>query len=284
MPANVTDAMILETMMASELAASPALRGVTRAGFIIGLALSGFFDGILLHQVLQWHHLLSLVPGETFRDLRMQVYADGLFHVAVYAVALASLFLLWRARAQIGQPGAGSRLVGGTILGFGAWNIIDVGFFHWILGIHRIRVNVPNPMAYDLAWFVGLGVVVAFIGWRVLRSGGRSGPGATGATGGRVAAVTVAAALLAAVPIANIPSASGNALVVFRPDLGPARAINAILAADAGIVLIDPEGGFAIVRLAANRSTSQLYRAGALLVTRSPSLAGCLAFTDAPSG
>lgn len=29
---------------------------------VLGFALSGFFDGVLLHQILQWHHLLSLVP------------------------------------------------------------------------------------------------------------------------------------------------------------------------------------------------------------------------------
>ena len=33
------------------------------AGLFTGMALGGFFDGILLHQVLQWHHLLSAVQG-----------------------------------------------------------------------------------------------------------------------------------------------------------------------------------------------------------------------------
>ena len=32
------------------------------AGGVLGFSLGGFFDGILLHQVLQWHHLFSLVP------------------------------------------------------------------------------------------------------------------------------------------------------------------------------------------------------------------------------
>jgi uncharacterized membrane protein len=27
---------------------------------VLGFGLGGFFDGIILHQVLQWHHLLSL--------------------------------------------------------------------------------------------------------------------------------------------------------------------------------------------------------------------------------
>ncbi len=43
------------------------------AAGVLGFALGGFFDGIMLHQVLQWHHFLSLVPGEALRDIRAQI-------------------------------------------------------------------------------------------------------------------------------------------------------------------------------------------------------------------
>ena len=39
-------------------------RRLAWAGAVIGFSLGGF-DGILLHQVLRWHHLFSLVPGVT---------------------------------------------------------------------------------------------------------------------------------------------------------------------------------------------------------------------------
>jgi len=55
--------------------------------FILGFAFGAFFDGILLHQILQWHHLLSLAQGASFRDMRMQILADGLFHMACYFLA-----------------------------------------------------------------------------------------------------------------------------------------------------------------------------------------------------
>jgi len=29
------------------------------AGVVFGLGLGGFFDGIVLHQILQWHHRVS---------------------------------------------------------------------------------------------------------------------------------------------------------------------------------------------------------------------------------
>ena len=60
----------------------------------VGFALSGFFDGILLHQVLQWHHLFSLVPGEMCRDIRNQILMDGWFDVLHGVIACTWLYLL----------------------------------------------------------------------------------------------------------------------------------------------------------------------------------------------
>ena len=31
---------------------------VFRAGLVLGLGLGGFFDGIVLHQILGWHHMI----------------------------------------------------------------------------------------------------------------------------------------------------------------------------------------------------------------------------------
>ena len=65
---------------------------------LLGVALGGFFDGILLHQILQWHHLLSLIPAVT--DLRTQVLWDGYFHLFMYVLAMVGLWGLWRARRR----------------------------------------------------------------------------------------------------------------------------------------------------------------------------------------
>jgi len=78
------------------------------AGVLLGMALGGFFDGILLHQILQWHHLLSAVEGQPWLDLRMQLVADGLFHVLMHAVLATGLALLVGAAGWQAAPAAGS--------------------------------------------------------------------------------------------------------------------------------------------------------------------------------
>ncbi|AUW57050.1 hypothetical protein C1T17_02095 [Sphingobium sp. SCG-1] len=163
------------------------------------MALSGFFDGILLHQILQWHHFLSLVGGGGLRDVRMQILGDGLFHVAVYLLMITGLYTLWRRRSVLARHGAGRRLLGGVLMGFGVWNMIDVALVHWMLGLHRTRIDVPDPLLYDLIWFLGLGLAVALVGYRLCCTkaiAGRTGTGAAWLLLGVIVASSV---------VANIP-------------------------------------------------------------------------------
>ncbi|MDC7789201.1 DUF2243 domain-containing protein, partial [Rhodoplanes tepidamans] len=129
------------------------------SGWLLGFALGGFYDGILLHQILQWHHLLLGVDAAPFRDVRVQVLADGLFHALMYAIALAGGWLLWRGRAALDAAGAGRGLVADLLIGFGAWHVVDAVLFHWVLAIHRLRMDVAEPLPWDIGWLVAFGLL-----------------------------------------------------------------------------------------------------------------------------
>jgi uncharacterized membrane protein len=87
-------------------------------GLLLGVSLWGLFDGILLHQVLQWHHLLSLLESQSVQDIRTQIMADGLLHVLMYVLACIGLLLLWRSNRSHAQARS-SALLGTTLFGFG---------------------------------------------------------------------------------------------------------------------------------------------------------------------
>jgi uncharacterized membrane protein len=49
------------------------------AGIFLGVGLCGFFDGIVLHQILQWHHMLSNVrPLTTMYNIDMNTDTSSL--------------------------------------------------------------------------------------------------------------------------------------------------------------------------------------------------------------
>jgi len=240
------------------------------AGFLLGFALGGFFDGILLHQVLQWHHLLSGLEGEGWRDLRVQVLADGLFHAAMYVVAVVGLWLLWR-----GRPDGDRRIVANALIGFGVWHMVDGVLSHWLLGIHRIRMDSPNPLAWDLFWFVAFGVLFVVAGWWLRRR-------PDGPAGGRRAPALLTLAVLLAGPIAALPPPGADtALVLFPPGTGAAQALAAVAAVDGRAVWSDASGDLWAVALPDPAEAGQLYAHGALLVSRGLFPAGCFAWSRA---
>lgn len=148
------------------------------AGVLLGMALGGFFDGILLHQILQWHHLLSAVQDPPWLDLRMQLLIDGFFHALMHGVLAAGLVLLVRSRQELALDRAHRYVWAGALTGFGLWNLLDGMVFHGILQIHHIRMEAANPWLWDLAWFAVFGAGFAVLGWRLQRGGGRTGGGA----------------------------------------------------------------------------------------------------------
>ena len=77
-------------------------------GLLLGLGLGGFIDGIVLHQILQWHHMLtstSEYPMSTVAGLEANTLADGFFHVATWIFVAAGSFLTVRS----GEPGGSRR-------------------------------------------------------------------------------------------------------------------------------------------------------------------------------
>ena len=255
-------------------------RDLMIAGGIIGFALGGFFDGILLHQVLQWHHFLSLVEGETFRDLRTQILADGLFHVAVYLIAAVGLWLLWRARGGFSGSATDRVLLASALLGFSIWQFSDVVIFHWIIGIHRIRVGVPSPLLYDLGWMVVFGVPTLIAAILLFRGQGGGDAPVQGGPRRPMAASLLSVAVLVAGPVGAMGPPGGNAaMVLFSATTTPADAFAAVAAADGRVIWADSTGTLLAVDLGSGGDAWRLYRQGALLVSSSPVIAGCLAWS-----
>jgi uncharacterized membrane protein len=151
--------------------AGPPRRGrLALAATVLGLALGGLFDGIVFHQILQWHHLVSSrVPVASVADLEANTLADGLFHAATWILALVGVWMLWSAGAERHRAGGGRVLAGGLVAGWGAFNLVEGVLDHYVLQIHHVRSG-PDQALYD-ASFLAWGAVMLVVGWVLVRSG-----------------------------------------------------------------------------------------------------------------
>ena len=144
-------------------------------GVLLGLGVGGFFDGIVLHQILQWHHMASAhYAPDSLENLRFNVLLDGLFHATTYAFVVAGVIVLWR-RARRAHITWSSRLLGGTVLmGFGAFNLVEGVVNHHILGLHHVNETVdPAMWVYWDVGFLVWGAVMFAVGVLITRSGRR---------------------------------------------------------------------------------------------------------------
>ena len=144
------------------------------AGVLLGLGLGGFFDGIVLHQVLQWHHMLSSdgYPPTTLHNLQVNTLWDGLFHATTYIFVVIGLAILWRAARVAHTRWSSSMLLGTVLMGFGIFNLVEGIIDHQILGIHH--VNETAPRAQWIWWDLGFllwGAIMVIAGWFLWRNG-----------------------------------------------------------------------------------------------------------------
>ena len=244
-------------------------RRIIWAAATLGFALSGFFDGILLHQILQWHHLLSLVPG--IDDIRSQILWDGWFHAAMYMIAEIGLIGLWRVRGRTALTPR--RVAGAMLAGFGTWHAIDAVLSHWLLGIHRIRLDSDWPILWDLGWLAVFGILPLAGGVFLLRQA-PAGPGRGPGMVALLALLAVGAGSWALRPPPGLPST----VVVFSRSVTPDRMAANLAQAGASILWSDPVSRVAIVDLPPGRGL-HLYARGALMVAGSGLPAGCFAWS-----
>ena len=144
-------------------------KSLIAAGILLGLGQAGFFDGIVFHQLLQWHHMFTNVEsGNTVAGLELNTFGDGIFHLVDWLLTLAGIIVLWNAVKKNSTALSNSVLTGAFCIGAGLFNVTEGILSHHIFQIHHVK-----PGSYQLAWdlaFICAGVLSVIIGWIILSS------------------------------------------------------------------------------------------------------------------
>jgi len=141
------------------------------AGVLMGAGLGGFVDGIVFHQILQWHHMLSsYIPPYDLVNLKVNMFWDGVFHAGDWMMTVMGLGLLWRAGQRRDVSWSGRTFLGSLLGGWGLFNLVEGLIDHEWIGLHHVRESADHPAAWDSA-FLAWGAVMLAAGWGFIRTG-----------------------------------------------------------------------------------------------------------------
>jgi uncharacterized membrane protein len=141
---------------------------------LLGIGFGGFVDGIVLHQILQWHHMLTAegcCPNSTVLGLEDNTLADGFFHLATWVALMAGTIVATRSwqRGELAPPWRFH--FGGMLIGWGAFNLVEGLIDHHLLGIHHVRDDLGAPLGWDLG-FLAFGLLLVVVGWALVQLAG----------------------------------------------------------------------------------------------------------------
>jgi uncharacterized membrane protein len=150
-------------------------RRIASAGLFLGMGMGGFVDGIVFHQLLQLHAMLSAVhPKVDVASVELNMFWDGVFHALTWVLTAIGIVKLWHAGTARGLW-SGHVLAGGALLGWGVFNLVEGIVDHYLLGIHHV-VERLGASGYDLL-FVASGLVLVVAGARLMRRSEAAGTG-----------------------------------------------------------------------------------------------------------
>jgi uncharacterized membrane protein len=141
------------------------------ASTTLGIGIGGFVDGTILHQILQWHEMLSnKIPPTTLLNKSVNMFWDGIFHFFCLIVVLIGLFLLVKLFFRTDVIISWKTFIGGLFLGWGIFNIVEGVINHHILKLHNVREITTDIVIWNYS-FLGISVIFLIIAWILIRHG-----------------------------------------------------------------------------------------------------------------
>lgn len=142
---------------------------LTAAATVTGIGVGGFIDGIVFHQILQWHEMISnKIAPVNYIAKSVNMFWDGIFHAFTLMVTITGIVLLWRLIKQTNIDRSGNLLVGGLVLGWGLFNLLEGIADHQVLKLHNVREVTLHKEAWNLG-FLAISVVLIILGLLISR-------------------------------------------------------------------------------------------------------------------
>lgn len=142
------------------------------AAMLLGGGLAAFLDGIVFHQVLQTHNMVSnFLPILTLVNLEINMFWDGIFQLFALLMVIAGVILLWLASKDSVITLSNKSFMGWNLLGFGLFNFIEGLINHQLIQLHHvIQRTSENWQIYSDILFLLAALISISIGMILIRN------------------------------------------------------------------------------------------------------------------
>lgn len=137
---------------------------------ILGIGIGGFIDGIVLHQILQWHEMLSnKLPPVNLIAKSVNMFWDGVFHAFTLLITIIGIFSLFNLLSRTNVIISKRAFLGGMLLGWGLFNIVEGIIDHHLLKLHNVREHTNYIDAWNYG-FLAVSLIMIILAVSVIQS------------------------------------------------------------------------------------------------------------------
>lgn len=138
---------------------------LSTASVVMGMGIGGFIDGILFHQILQLHGMVSnKLSIDTFMGKAVNMFWDGIFHALTLTAVVIGFILLVNLLKRRNVNPSPKLALGGAIGGWGVFNLVEGIIHHQIIKLHNVNEYTMHPEVWNLS-FLASGIIFLALGY-----------------------------------------------------------------------------------------------------------------------
>lgn len=138
---------------------------LSAASIVMGMGIGGFLDGIVFHQILQLHSMVSnRLSIDTFVGKAVNMFWDGIFHALTLITVTIGFGLLINLLKRRNINPSPKLALGGAVAGWGIFNLVEGIIHHQIIKLHNVNEYAQNPEVWNYS-FLGSGILFIAAGF-----------------------------------------------------------------------------------------------------------------------
>jgi uncharacterized membrane protein len=136
----------------------------------MGIGIGGFFDGIVFHQILQWHGMLTnRIPPDTLVNKSVNMFWDGIFHLFTLIAVIIGFISMTRLLRKKNIDPSPKLVIGGFFGGWGLFNLVEGLIHHHLLKLHNVKEFALNVAAWNYG-FLASGLIMILLGYFIIKT------------------------------------------------------------------------------------------------------------------